>query len=49
MNFVQGKFGRADGRPVVAQNGSAIPVPEASAAGLSDGAEVIVGMRAPRP
>ncbi len=45
MNFVQGRFGRADGRPVVAQNGSAIPVPEASAAGLSDGAEVIVGMR----
>ena len=45
MNFVHGQFAHDAGRPVVAQNGSIIPVPEASAAGLSDGAKVIVGMR----
>ena len=45
MNFVRGQFAQDGGRPVVAQNGSIIPVPASSAAGLSDGAEVIVGMR----
>ena len=45
MNFVRGQFGHDGNRPVVAQNGSIIPVPTASAGGLSDGADVIVGMR----
>ena len=45
MNFVRGQFAHDGGRPVVAQDGSVIPVPASSAAGLSDGAEVIVGMR----
>ena len=45
MNFVHGEFGLDGDRPVVVQNGSKIPVPAGSAAGLSAGAEVIVGMR----
>ena len=45
MNFVRGNFGHDGGRPVVAQNGSTIPVPASGAAGLGDGADVIVGMR----
>ena len=45
MNFVRGEFGLDGGQPIVAQNGSKIPVPPNSAAGLSAGAEVIVGMR----
>ena len=45
MNFVRGQFGHDGGLPVVAQNGSVIPVPVASAAGLSDGTDVVVGMR----
>ena len=45
MNFVRGQFGHDGSRPVVAQNGSIIPVPTSSAAGLNDGADVIVGMR----
>ena len=45
MNFVRGQFGHDGNRPVVAQNGSVIPVPPSSSAGLGDGAEVIVGMR----
>ena len=45
MNFVRGRFGHDGGRPVVAQDGSLIPVPATSAASLDDGTEVVVGMR----
>ena len=45
MNFVRGQFASDGGRPVVTQNGSVIPVPVASAGALSDGADVVVGMR----
>ena len=45
MNFVRGHFSHDGSRPVVAQNGSVIPVPTTSAAGINDGAQVIVGMR----
>jgi multiple sugar transport system ATP-binding protein len=45
MNFVRGQFAQDGGRPVVTQNGATIPIPPASAVGVSAGAEVIVGMR----
>ncbi len=46
MNFVKGEFQQQDNRPVVAQNGSIIPLPErVGVSGIGAGAEVIVGMR----
>ena len=45
MNFVHGRFEMDGGRPVVAQNGSIIPVPPDQAGPLSAGADVVVGMR----
>lgn len=46
MNFVRGRLSLDGGRPGVApQDGATIPLPAGSAAGLDEGADVVVGMR----